>query len=112
MPSVVVKSSWPCDRQHAGLEGIALVGHTVRFCLMAKGVPVSVLSCVQLFASPWTVVHQAPLFMEFSRREYCSVLPCPPPRALPNPGTKPVFLMSPSLAGGFFTVLPGKPTDF
>ena len=86
MPSVVVKSSWPCDRQHAGLEGIALVGHTVRFCLMAKGVPVSVLSCVQLFASPWTVVHQAPLSMGFSRQEYWSGLPFPSPGHLPAPG--------------------------
>ena len=36
----------------------------------------------------WTVGHQAPLFMEFSRQEYCSGLPCPPPGDLPNPAIK------------------------
>ena len=38
---------------------------------------------------PWTVDHQAPLSMEFSRQEYWSGLPCPPPEDLPNPGIKP-----------------------
>ena len=36
-------------------------------------------SRVQLFATPWTVAHQAPLSMGFSRQEYWSGLPCPPP---------------------------------
>ena len=58
---------------------------------------------VQLFATPWTVVHQAPLFMGFSRQEYWSGLPCPPPGDLPDPGIEPVSLMSPAWAGGFFT---------
>ena len=58
------------------------------------------LSHVQLSASPWTVGHQAPLSMEFSRREYRSGLPFPPPGDLPDPGIKPA---SPALAGGFFT---------
>ena len=58
------------------------------------------LTCVQLFAIPGTVAHQAPLSMGFSRQEYCSGLPCPSSRDLLNPGTKPV---SPALAGGFFT---------
>ena len=39
----------------------------------------SVLSHVQLFATPWTVALQAPLSMGFSRQEYWSALPCPPP---------------------------------
>ena len=43
-------------------------------------------SCVQLFAAPWTVAHQAPLFMGFSRQEYWSGLPFPPLGYLPNPG--------------------------
>ena len=38
-----------------------------------------VCSCVQLFATPWTVAHQAPLSMEFSRQEYWSGLPFPSP---------------------------------
>ena len=51
----------------------------------------------------WTVVHLAPLSMGFSRQEYQIGLPYPPPGNLPNPGTKPAFLMCPALAGGFFT---------
>ena len=49
------------------------------------------LSCVQLFATPWTLAHQAPLTMGIllPRQEYWSGLPCPPPRDLPNPGIKP-----------------------
>ena len=65
------------------------------------------LSRVQLFVTFWTVAHQAPLYMGFSRREYRSGLPCPPPGDLPNPGIEPA---SPASAGGFFTTEPpGKP---
>ena len=46
-----------------------------------------VLSCVRLFATLWA--HQAPLFMGFSRQEYWSRLPFPPPRDLPDPGIEP-----------------------
>ena len=60
-------------------------------------------SRVQLVATTWTVAHQAPLSMGFSRQEYCSGLPCPPPGDLPDPGIKPKSLTSPALAGGFFT---------
>ena len=62
-----------------------------------------VLSSVQLFVTPWTVAHQAPLSMGFSRQEYWSGFPCPPPGDLPSPGIKPMSLVSPALAGGFFT---------
>ena len=51
------------------------------------------LTCVGLFVTPWTVAHQAPLSMEFSRQEYWSGLPCPPPGDLPDPGTEPGSLM-------------------
>ena len=53
-------------------------------------------SCVRPFVTPWTVAHQAPLSMEFSRQEYWSGLPWPPPGNLPNPGIKHVSLMSPA----------------
>ena len=47
--------------------------------------------------------------MEFSKQEYQSGLPYPPPGDLPDPGIEPVSLMSPALAGGFFTTCtPGK----
>ena len=42
--------------------------------------------------------------MGFSRQEYQSGLPCPPPGDLPNSGIKPALLTSPTLAGGFFTI--------
>ena len=39
--------------------------------------------------TPWTVAHEVPLSKGFSRQEYWSGLPCPPPGDLPNPGPKP-----------------------
>ena len=47
------------------------------------------LNHVWLFVTPWTVAHQAPLSMEFSRQAYWSGLPFPTPGDLPNPGTEP-----------------------
>ena len=65
------------------------------------------LSCVQLFATPWTVAYQTPLSMEFSRQEYWSGLPFPSPRDLPNPGIEPG---SPALqADALTSEPPGKP---
>ena len=61
------------------------------------------ISHVWLFVTPWTVVCQAPLFMGLSRQEYCSGLPFPSPRDLPDPRIKPTFLAAPALAGRFFT---------
>ena len=66
----------------------------------------SVLSCVQLFVTPWTVVHRALLSMEFSRQEYWSGLLFPSPGNLPDPGIKPTSLGSLALAGRFFTTVP------
>ena len=60
------------------------------------------LSCVQLFATPWTVACQALLSMEFFRQKYWCGLPVPPPGDLPNTGIKPTSLASPALAGRFF----------
>ena len=64
--------------------------------------PVYVYECmfnpfigVQLFANLWTVAHRAPLSMGFSREEYWSRLPCPPPGDRPNPGIKPTSPVSP-----------------
>jgi len=47
------------------------------------------VSHVWLCVTPWTIHHQAPLSMEFSRQEYWSGLPFPSPRDLPNPGIEP-----------------------
>ena len=63
-----------------------------------------VLSCsVQLFVTPWTVTHQAPLSMGFPRQEYCSGLLFPSLGDLPNPGIEPT---SPTMAGRCFTSEP------
>ena len=67
-------------------------------------------SRVQLFSTPWTIARQAPLSMGFSKQEYWSGLPCPPPGDIPDPGIKPMSLMFPALAGRFFTTsTTGKP---
>ena len=59
--------------------------------------------CAWLFVTPWTAAHQPPLSMGFSRHEYQSGLPFPSPGDLPYQGVKPTSLMSPAVAGGFFT---------
>ena len=70
-------------------------------------------SRARLFATQCTVAHQAPLSVGFSRQEYWSGWPCPPPGDLPNLGTEPMSLASPALAGGFFTTAtPGKPPTY
>ena len=61
----------------------------------------SCFRCVPFFATLWTVARQAPLFMGFSKQEYWTGFPFPPPGDLPHPGSKPERLMSPALAGGF-----------
>ena len=70
----------------------------VHACVLSR------FSHVQLFATLWTVAHQSPLSTGFFRQEYWSGLPCSPCRDLPDPGIEPMSLMSPVLAGGFFTI--------
>ena len=53
--------------------------------------------------TPWTVAHQAPLYMGFSMQEYWSGLPCLPPGDLPHPGIEFTSLMSPALLSEFLT---------
>ena len=68
----------------------------------ASGCECAVLSRVRLFVTPWTAAHQAALSMGFSRQEYWSVA-ISSPGDLPDPGIEPASLMSPALAGRFFT---------
>ena len=63
------------------------------------------------FPTPWTVVRQALLSIEFSRQEYWSRLPFPPPEDLPNPGIEPTSLAFPVLAGGSFITSPAGKTQ-
>ena len=69
----------------------------------------SLVQLFQVFATLWTVAHQAPLSMGFSMQEYCSGLRFPSPGDLPDPEVKPVALASRALAGRFFiSEPPGK----
>ena len=71
------------------------------------GSEVKSLSRVQLFSTPWTVAHQAPPSMGFSRQEYWSGLPFPSPGDLSNPGIEPRF---PALqADALTSEPPGEP---
>ena len=73
-------------------------------------VKVKSLSHVWLFATPWTVDHQAPLSVGFPRQEYCSGLPLPSPGHLPYPGIKP--RSSELQADSLLSEPPGKPTHY
>ena len=64
------------------------------------------LSRVPFFAAPCTVARQAPLSVGFSRQEYWSGLPFPPPEDFPSPGIEPVFPAAPMLGSELFTTAP------
>ena len=62
------------------------------------------LSSVGLSVAPWAAALQVPLSVGFPREGYWSGLPFLSPGDLPNPGIKPASVVSPALAGGFFTI--------
>ena len=78
------------------------------FCTLHTCECVQSLSYIRLFATPWTVALQAPLSVGFSRQEYWSGLPCPPPGDLPAPGIKHMSHVSCTAGGFFITVTPGN----
>jgi len=83
--------------------GLCDLFHEVLICLFL--ILVCLLTCfspVRLFVTLWTVAGKAPLAMGFSRQEYWSGLPCPPPGELPNPGTEPTSLYIACTGGRFF----------
>ena len=73
------------------------------FYLLVGCVVLSLFSHVQLVVTLWTVAFQASLSMGFSRQEYWSELPCPPPGDLPEAGIEPASTASPALADRFIT---------
>ena len=76
---------------------------------LSVGTTSSFLSRVQLLATPWTVAHQPPLSLLFSRREYWRELPFPSPGDLPDPGVLPRF--KPALQADCLLSAPaGKPS--
>ena len=88
------------------LVGCRLWGRRVRHdwsnLAAAVAAAAAVLRCSVVWPY-WTVAHQAPLSMGFSRLEYWSGLPFPCPGYLPDPEIEPASLESPALAGRFFT---------
>ena len=70
-------------------------------CLCAQS-----LSCSDSFMTSWTIAHQAPLSIGFSRQEYWSGLSFPPPGDFPDPGIEPTSPASSTLRGRFFIALP------
>ena len=96
-----------------GMLGFGSLGTEVKYAkedlflsMEREGCCCSVLSRVWLYATPWTVDRQAPLSLGFSRQEYWSGLPFPPPGDLPDPGIKPTSLVPSALAGRFFATEP------
>ena len=88
------------DRWRVGADSPVfskIIGSELSACLLSR------CSHVQLCATLWTATLQAPLSMGFSRQEYWSRLPCPPPGDNPDPGIELESLMSPALADRFFT---------
>ena len=86
-----------------GCAGDILRGERLFFWRLLPFSEVKLLSHVQLFATPWTVAHQAPPSMGFSRQEYWGGLPFPSPGDLPDPGIEP---RSPVLQADVLTLLP------
>mgnify|MGYP007134201043 CR=1 FL=1 len=86
-----VAKSWPWLSHWATAKRLEYV------CVCAQS-----LSCV--WVTLWPVAQQAPPSLEFPRRKYWSGLPFTLPGDIPNPGTEPVSLASPALAGRFFTI--------
>ena len=89
------------DHQNPVLKGWTQEGKALKET-EEPSVP-SRFSRVRLFVTPWTIAHQAPLSLGFSRQEHRSGLPCPSSPALSNPEIELASLMCPASAGELFT---------
>ena len=115
-PSIIFSQHYQGRKQKGWFEWTLLMYLLFQSVICRKGPALSyttacayALSCVQLFVTLQTVTCQDPLSMGLSRWEW-NRLPFPSPRDLPDPGIKPVSLVSPVLASEFFTTAPpGKP---
>ena len=91
------------DLEGIMLSGISQVEQYKSILLIMHACMLSCFSRVGLFATLWTVSHQAPLSMGFLQAKYWSGLTCLPPGDLPNQGTEPTSLKSLATNTGFFT---------
>ena len=91
------------QKESLGLGMSKMLCYSMLGMLQEEDFVPSHFSHVQLFAILWTVTCQAPLSMGFSRQEYWSGLPCPPPGDLSKPGIKPRSPVSPAFVGFFTT---------
>ena len=100
----------PGDLPYTGIKPAPLLSPALagRFFTTSATWEARSVSCSVMSDSvtPWTVARQAPLSMGFSRQEYWSGVPCPPPGDLPNPGIKPAFLLFLAFAGGSLPLVP------
>ena len=87
--SVLPAVSWHDSSFKSGC--ILATSYLCYMCVLVR------FSRVRLFATPWTVAHQAPLSLGFSRQEYWNGLPCPFPGDLPDSGIEPVSPTAPAL---------------
>ena len=95
-------SSWrDCKGRYISHDSNIYIAPSLTMCCVLNR------SVVSLFATLWTVAHQAPQSMGFSRQEYWSGLPFLPPGDLPDPGIEPESFMFPPLVNGFFTTSAG-----
>ena len=103
----------PCSPRDSQQSSLALQSENIKSLVLSlfygatltsmRDCTISRFSHVWLFVTLWNVAFQAPLSMGFSRQKYWSGLSSLPPGDLPNPRIEPASLMSPALAGGFFT---------
>ena len=104
----VVEAHWACRRTAPHVRGEETALQVRPKWGRATGPPGwlgKVTAAQSLFATPWTVTHQAPLSMGFSRQECRSGLPCPSPGDVPDPG---IQIRSPAFQGDS---LPSEPAE-
>ena len=103
---IFVLAGWGGKSKHHIIFAFIFYGTKLCFVYNVNFVAFQSLSHSQLFVTPWTVARQAALSIGFSKQEYWSELPFPPPGDLPNPEIKSTSPACLALAHGFFTTEP------
>ena len=96
-----IVTGWGHNKGHCGIGDVCQRGERIKEHL--RCVVLSHFSHAQLFMTLWTIALQVPLTMGFSRQEYWSGLPCPPPGDLPDSEIEPSSRICPALGGRCFT---------